>query len=153
MFGSVTDTTMVHVPYKGGAPAMQDLLGSRVDLIFAPVPEALAHIKGAKLRALAVMSAKRTPVLQDVPTMQEAGHAGLELETWIGLLAPAGTPRDIVAKLNATLEKAMAGDLRDRFAEVGLSAAGGTPEQFAASIREDTATYAKLVKTSGMAIQ
>jgi tripartite-type tricarboxylate transporter receptor subunit TctC len=153
MFGTKTETKMVHVAYKGGAPAMQDLLGGRVDLIFAPVPEALPHVKGGKLRALAVMSDRRTPVLQDVPTMQEAGLSGLELDTWIGLLAPAGTPRDIVAKLNATVEKALAGDLRERFAEVGLSAAGGTPEQFAATIREEMATYARLVKASGMAIQ
>jgi tripartite-type tricarboxylate transporter receptor subunit TctC len=141
------------VAYKGGAPAMQDLLGGRVDLIFAPVPEALPHVKGGKLRALAVMSDRRTAVLQDIPTMQEAGLSGLELDTWIGLLAPAGTPRDIVAKLNAAVEKALAGDLRERFAEVGLSAAGGTPEQFAATIREEMATYARLVKASGMAIQ
>jgi tripartite-type tricarboxylate transporter receptor subunit TctC len=153
MFSTKTNTNMVHVAYKGGAPAMQDLLGGRVDLIFAPVPEALPHVKGGKLRALAVMSDRRTPVLQDIPTIQEAGLSGLELDTWIGLLAPAGTPRDIVLKLNAAVEKALAGDLRERFAEVGLSAAGGTPEQFAATIREETGTYAKLVKASGMAIQ
>jgi tripartite-type tricarboxylate transporter receptor subunit TctC len=99
------------------------------------------------------MSDRRTPVLQDVPTMQEAGLSGLELDTWIGLFAPAGTPREIVARLNAAVNKALAGDLRDKFAEVGLSAAGGTPEQFAATIREETATYAKLVKASGMPIQ
>ena len=153
MFSGSTNTKMVHVPYKGGAPAMQDLLGGRVDLIFAPVPEALPHIKGGKLRALAVLSDKRTAVLQDIPTMQEAGHSGLELDTWIGLLAPAGTPRDIVAKLNGAVQAALGGDLRERFAEVGLSAAGGTPDQFAATIRDDMATYARLVKASGMAIQ
>jgi tripartite-type tricarboxylate transporter receptor subunit TctC len=92
-------------------------------------------------------------VLQDIPTMQEAGHAGLELDTWIGLLAPAGTPRDIVARLNGAVQTALGGDLRERFAEVGLSAAGGTPEQFATTIRDDMATYARLVKASGMAIQ
>jgi tripartite-type tricarboxylate transporter receptor subunit TctC len=153
MFANVTHTKMVHVPYKGGAPAMQDLLASRVDLIFAPVPEALPHVRGGKLRALAVMSDKRSGVLPDVPTMQETGHSGLELDTWIGLLAPAGTPREVVTRLNESVQKALAGDLRERFAEVGLSAAGGSPDQLAATIREDMATYSRLVKASGMAIQ
>jgi tripartite-type tricarboxylate transporter receptor subunit TctC len=153
MFSTKTSTTMVHVPYKGGAPAMQDLLAGRVDLIFAPGPVALPHVKGGKLRALAVMSERRTPVLQDIPTMREAGLADLELDTWIALFAPAGTPRDIVMRLNAAVEKALAGELRERFAEVGLTAAGGTPEQLAANIREETATYAKLVKASGMPVQ
>jgi tripartite-type tricarboxylate transporter receptor subunit TctC len=85
--------------------------------------------------------------------MQEAGHSGLELDTWIGLLAPAGTPRDIVAKLNGAVQAALGGDLRERFAEVGLGAAGGTPDEFGATIRDDMATYARLVKASGMAIQ
>ena len=153
MFSSATGTNMVHVPYKGGAPAMADLLAARIDLIFAPVPEALQHVRGGKLRALGVMSPKRTSVLADVPTIEEAGFPGLVLETWIGLLAPAGTPRDIVAKLNNAVQKALGGDLRGRFAEVGLDVAGGTPDQFAATIRADMAVYARLVKESGMTIQ
>ncbi len=153
MFGGATDTKMVHVPYKGGAPAMADLVGGHVDLIFAPVPEALPHIKGGRIRALGVMSAKRSPVLPDVPTMQEAGHSGLVLDTWIGLVAPAGTPRDIITRINGVVQKAISGDLRERFAEVGLDGAGGTPEQFVATIRNDMAMYAKLVKNSGMTPQ
>ena len=153
MFGSATETRMVHVPYKGGAPAMADLLAARVDLIFAPVPEALQHIRGGKLRALGVMSPKRASVLPDVATIQELGFPGLVLDTWIGLVAPAGTPRDVVMKLNNAVQKALGGDLRERFAEVGLDIAGGTPDQFAATIRNDMAVYARLVKESGMAIQ
>ncbi len=153
MFGGATDTKMVHVPYRGGAPAMADLVGGHVDLIFAPVPEALPHIKGGRIRALGVMSAKRSPVLPDVPTMQEAGHSGLVLDTWIGLVAPAGTPSDIITRINGVVQKAISGDLRERFAEVGLDVAGGTPEQFAATIRNDMAMYAKLVKESGMTPQ
>jgi len=153
MFGSATGTKMVHVPYKGGAPAMADLLAQRVDLIFAPVPEALPHIRGGKLRALAVLSPRRTPVLPQVVTMQEAGFPGLVLDTWIGLAAPAATPRDVVMTLNHAVQKALDGDLRARFAEVGLDIAGGTPEQFVATIRSDMALYARLVKESGMAIQ
>ncbi len=132
---------------------MADLVGGHVDLIFAPVPEALPHIKGGRIRALGVMSAKRSPVLPDVPTMQEAGHSGLVLDTWIGLVAPAGTPSDIITRINGVVQKAISGDLRERFAEVGLDVAGGTPEQFAATIRNDMAMYAKLVKESGMTPQ
>ena len=153
MFSSATETKIVYVPYKGGALALADLLAARVDLIFAPVPEALRHIRAGKLRALAVMSLKRASVLPDVPTMQEAGFSGLELDTWIGLVAPAGTPSDIVARLNNEVQKALRGDLRERFAEVGLDIAGGTPDEFAATIRDDIAVYARLVKDSGMAIQ
>ena len=153
MFSGATETKMVHVPYKGGAPAMADLLAARVDLIFAPVPEALQHIRGGKLRALGVMSPKRASVLPDVATVQELGFPGLVLDTWIGLVAPAGTPRDIVMKLNNAVHKALGGDLRERFAEVGLDIAGGTPDRFAATIRNDMAVYARLVKESGMAIQ
>ena len=153
MFSSTTETKMVHVPYKGGAPAMADLLAARVDLIFAPVPEALQHIRGGKLRALGVMSPKRASVLPDVATIQELGFPGLVLDTWIGLAAPAGTPRDVVMKLNNAVQKALGGGLRERFAEVGLDIAGGTPDQFAATIRNDMAVYARLVKESGMAIQ
>jgi len=153
MFSSTTETKMVHVPYKGGAPAMADLLAARVDLIFAPVPEALQHIRGGKLRALGVMSPKRASVLPDVATIQELGFPGLVLDTWIGLAAPAGTPRDVVMKLNNAVQKALGGGLRERFAEVGLDIAGGTPDRFAATIRNDMAVYARLVKESGMAIQ
>ncbi len=153
MFGSATDTKMVQVPYKGGAPAMTDLVGGRVDLMFAAVPEALPHLKGGRIRALGVMSAKRTPVLPDVPTLQEAGHSDLVLDTWIGLVAPAGTPRNIITRINGVVQKAISGDLRERFAGVGLDGTGGTPEQFAATIRNDMALYAKLVKESGMTPQ
>ena len=153
MFSSATETKMVYVPYKGGALALADLLAARVDLIFAPVPEALRHIRAGKLRALAVMSLKRASVLPDVSTMQEAGFSGLELDTWIGLVAPAETPSDIVRRLNNEVQKALRGDLRERFAEVGLDVAGGTPDEFAATIRNDIAVYARLVKDSGMAIQ
>ena len=153
MFSGATETKMVHVPYKGGAPAMVDLLAGRVDMIFVSTPEALQHIRAGKLRALGVMSPNRASVLPDVATMQELGFPALALDTWIGLVAPAGTPRDVVMKLNNAVQKALGGDLRERFAEVGLDIAGGTPDQFAATIRDDIAVYARLVKESGMAIQ
>jgi tripartite-type tricarboxylate transporter receptor subunit TctC len=153
MFTQFTGTSMVHIPYKGGAPAMADLLGGQVDMIFAPVPEALPNISAGKLRALGVMSANRSPILPDVPTLQESGIRGLDLTTWIGLLAPAGTPREIVDKLNAAVQKALASGLREKFSAVGLEAAGGSPEAFAKLIRDDIGTYAKLVKASGMVPQ
>jgi tripartite-type tricarboxylate transporter receptor subunit TctC len=153
MFNQFTGTSMVHIPYKGGAPAMADLLGGQVDMIFAPVPEALANISAGKLRALGVMSSSRSPILPDVPTLQESGIHGLDLTTWIGLLAPAGTPREIVDKLNAAVQKTLASGLREKFSAVGLEAAGGSPESFAKLIRDDIGTYAKLVKASGMVPQ
>jgi tripartite-type tricarboxylate transporter receptor subunit TctC len=151
MFSQITGTTMTHIAYKGGAPALIDLLGGQIDMIFAPVPEALPHIKAGKLRALAVMNSDRSGVLPEVPTMSQAGLKGLELTTWIGLLAPNGTPKDVVYKLNAAVQKALTeGGLKERFSEVGLDTAGGTPEKFAEIVKKDISTYAKLVRASGM---
>ncbi len=154
MFSQATNLAMTHIAYKGGAPALLDLLGGQIDMIFAPVPEALPHIKAGKLRALAVMSAARSGVLPDVPTMSQAGFKGLELTTWIGLFAPDGTPRDTVDALNAAVQKALtSGGLSERFSAIGLDAAGGSPEKFAAVIKADIDTYASLVKASGMTPQ
>lgn len=154
MFGQATGAAMTHVAYKGGAPAMVDLLGGQIDMIFAPVPEAVAHVKGGKLRALAVMSDTRSSVLPEVPTMSQVGIKGLELTTWIGLLAPSGTPRSVVETLNAAVQKALiSGGLGERFAAIGLDTAGGSPEKFAKAIREDIASYSRLVKASGMTPQ
>lgn len=154
MFSQATGLTMTHIAYKGGAPAMVDLLGGQIDMIFAPVPEALPHIKAGKLRGLAVMSANRSGVLPEVPTMSQAGFRGLELTTWIGLLAPSGTPRRIIDELNAAVQKALiSGGLFQRFSAVGLEVAGGSPETFGGVIMADIDTYARLVKASGMVPQ
>jgi tripartite-type tricarboxylate transporter receptor subunit TctC len=153
MFVMMTGVNMVHVPYKGGAPALTDLVGGQVELMFDTVPTAIPFIQAGKLRALAITSVQRSGMLPDVPTMQEAGLKGYNFNGWLGVLAPAGTPKDVVAKLNAEIQKAVSGDLRKRLIELGLEVAVGTPEQFTAFMLEDIAKYAKLVKASGMPLQ
>jgi tripartite-type tricarboxylate transporter receptor subunit TctC len=152
MFIMTTGVNLVHVPYKGAAPALNDLVGGQVDLMFESIPtSAIQFIETGKLRALAVTSPRRSGLLPDVPTMQEAGLKGFEFRTWMGLAAPAGTPRDVIARLNAATNKAIAsGDLRVWLEGLGLEAAGGTPEQFHAFLEKEIEMYAKIVKASGM---
>ncbi len=153
MFIMMTGANMGHVPYKGSAPALTDLVGGQIELMFELVPTAIPFIQSGKLRALAVTSSQPSGMLPGVPTMQEAGIKGYHFIGWLGVLAPAGTPKDIVAKLNAEIQKAIDGDLRKRLIELGLEVAGGTPEQFTAFMHADIAKYAKLVKASGMPLQ
>ena len=153
MFAMMTGVKMGHVPYKGSAPALTDLVGGQIELMFELVPTAIPFIQSGRLRALAVTSGRRSGMLPGVPTMQEAGLGDYVFIGWLGVLAPAGTPRDIVAKLNVEIQKAVDGDLRKRLVELGLEIAGGTPEQFVAFMRDDIAKYAKLVKASGMQLQ
>lgn len=150
MFIVKTGVKIVQVPYKGGAPAVNDLLGGQVEMMFETAPTVIQHIKSGKLRGLAVTTTQRSGMLPDVPTMDEAGVTGFDFRGWIGLVAPAGTLTEIVQKLNAEVQKALGGDLRRRLQEVGLDVAGGTPEQFATFLRDDIAKYETLVKASGM---
>lgn len=150
LFIMKTGVKIVQVPYKGGAPAVNDLLGGQVEMMFETAPTVIQHIKSGKLRGLAVTTTQRSEMLPDVPTMDEAGVTGFDFRGWIGLVAPVGTPTEIVQKLNAEVQKALGGDLRRRLQEVGLVVAGGTPEQFATFLREDIAKYETLVKVSGM---
>jgi tripartite-type tricarboxylate transporter receptor subunit TctC len=150
MFMMKTGTNIMQVPFKGGAPALSALLGGQVDLMFETVPTLVSLVKAGKLRALAVTSTQRLGAMPDVPTMAEAGLKEFDFRGWIGLSAPAGTPRDVVAKLNAGVQRAMTGDLKSKLAELGLDAVGGTPEQFSAFLRDDIARYDALVKASGM---
>jgi tripartite-type tricarboxylate transporter receptor subunit TctC len=151
MFIMRTGVQIVQVPYKGGAPAVTDLLGGQVDLMFETAPTLIQHIKAGKLRGLAVTSLQRSSMLPDMPTMDEAGLKGFDFRGWIGLLAPAGTPDDIVRRLNAAVMAALkAADLSRQLVEVGLDVAGGTPEQFRTFLREDIDKYGTLVKASGM---
>ena len=152
MFIMTTGVNLVHVPYKGAAPALNDLIGGQVDLMFESIPtSAIQFIETGKLRALAVTSPRRSKLLPDVPTMQEAGLKAFEYRTWIGLAAPAGTSRDVIARLNAATNKAIAsGDLRAWLEGQGLEVAGGTPEQFQAFLEKEIELYARIVKASGM---
>lgn len=148
LFAMMTGAKIVHVPYKGGAPAMADLLGGQIDFMFDTAPSSVPMVKAAKVRALAVTSRERSKVFPDLPTMDEAGLKGFELRGWIGLLAPPATPREIVLRLNGEVQKMLGGDLRDRLFNLGLDVAGGTPESFSAFIRDDIARYASIVKAA-----
>lgn len=150
LFKVMAGVQMTHVPYKGSAPAVQDLLGGQVQLMFDNLPSSLPHIKAGKLRALAVTSAQRAPALPDVPTVAEAVLPGFEASSWFGVLAPAGTPAAIVAKLNAEIAKWLASpEAKEKLLSQGANAAGGPPEDFAKHIASETAKWAKVVKESG----
>ena len=142
-----------HVPYKGAAQALTDVISGNVDLYMSSVPTLLGQIKQGKLRALAVTSAKRVDDLPNVPTINESGYKGFDATTWFGLLAPAGTPKDVIAKLNAEFNKALQQpDLRKKLGDEGADPAGGTPEAFAALIRDEITRWGKVVKESGAKI-
>jgi tripartite-type tricarboxylate transporter receptor subunit TctC len=139
-----------HVPYKGANQALTDVMGGQVDIYVASVPTVLGQIRNGKLRPLAVTSAKRIDDLPQTPTVGESGYEGFDAVTWFGFLAPAGTPNDIVMRLNAEFNKALQQpDLRKRLRDEGANPLGGTPEQFAELIREDTVRWGKTVKESG----
>jgi tripartite-type tricarboxylate transporter receptor subunit TctC len=148
LFAMMTGTQIVHVPYKGGPPAMADLLGGQIDFMFDTAPSSVPMVKAGKVRALAVTSRERSKVFPDLPTMDEAGLKGFELRGWIGLMAPAATPAEIITRLNAEVQKMLGGDLRARLLELGLDVAGGTPQDFAAFLRADIARYAAIVKAA-----
>ncbi|MDB5854910.1 MAG: extra-cytoplasmic solute receptor protein [Herminiimonas sp.] len=141
---------MVHVPYKGGAPALTDLLAGHVPLYFANVAEVLPYVKTGKIKLLAVTSAKRIPQLPDVPTIAESGFPDFAVHTWNGLLAPAGTPENVVADLSAHVQAAVKEpDTIKRLEALGISPVGDTPATFAASIRHDLEMWGSAVKLSG----
>ena len=145
-----TQTFMVHIPYKGTAPSLTALIAGEVELSFANIPAVQAHLKSGRLRALATTGARRDPQLPEVPTMKEAGVAGLDVTVWYGLLAPAGTPREIVNALAAATARATRdGELRKRMLEQGADPVGSTPEEFARLLREEVARWGEVVKVSG----
>ncbi|RST48515.1 tripartite tricarboxylate transporter substrate binding protein [Variovorax sp. DXTD-1] len=153
MLNSMAGISLQHVPYKGVAPALNDVLGGQLPIVFASLPSALSHIKAGKLRALAVSGDKRSPVLPDVPTIAEAvpGYNGT---LWIGLFAPAGVPADVLATLQDATRKALAAkDLRDKLDQQGVEiAAPTTPDQFSKLLQDDLAKWARIVKASGAAV-
>lgn len=142
---------IVHVPYKGVETAMKAMLGGQVDLVVIGVPPTLAQIRAGKLRPLAVLGRERVAALPDVPTAAEAGFAGLEVDTWYGVLAPAATPRPIIDRLNRELAAALASaDLRERLAAVGIEPLGGSPERFREFLAAETIKWAKVVRDAGL---
>lgn len=152
-FSTTTGVELLHVPYKGSAPLTTDLLGGQVDMSFDTLTPLVQHIKAGKLRALAVTTAKRSSTLPDVPTLAEAGMKDFDQGTWFGILAPAATPAEVVARLNAEMVKIIQSpEFRKRMEEIGAEPVGDSPAQMAAQIKDDTAKYAKLVKDAKVAI-
>ncbi|MBF6631755.1 MAG: tripartite tricarboxylate transporter substrate binding protein [Comamonas sp.] len=150
MFETRTHAPMLHVPYKGGAPAINDTLAGNVDMLFAVLPEALPHIQSGKLHALGLMSPQRSALLPHVPTMVESGYADLNLSAWVALLAPAKTPADIVAKLNQAVHTLLQSDVKDKLASSGMEPVASTPEALKAMIASDLKLHAELVKAAGL---
>jgi tripartite-type tricarboxylate transporter receptor subunit TctC len=144
---------MVHVPYKGAQAVIADLLGGHVEMYFNPLPSARGYLKSntEKVTPLAVTSIKRSPLLPDVPTLDELGMKGFDVNSWYGLCAPGGTPKEILTKLSAEVSRAVAGPhLPDRLRNLGMNPLGTTPEQFAAQIRAESAVWAKIIKEQGI---
>ena len=154
LFKSMTGVDMVHVPYKGSGPAVVDLLGGQVEMMFDNLPSSAPQIKAGKLRPLGVTSKERSPTLPDVPTIAEAGVPGYEALSWFGVLVPAGTRDAIVAKLQNEIAKALADPaMRERFAELGAVPVGGTSAEFADLITAETAKWAKVVQDAGIKLE
>ena len=150
MFTQLTGTDIVHIPYKGSAPAITDLLAGQTNMMFDNIPSALPHIKSGKLRAIATTGAKRDPALPDLPTVAESGVKGYESGVWFGIMVPAATPRDIVMKLNAAaVQAAKAPEFVKRMRDLGYNIIPGTPEQMASMLKEEVARWAPIVKASG----
>jgi tripartite-type tricarboxylate transporter receptor subunit TctC len=150
LFATMADVKLTAVPYKGVAPAVTDLLGGHVALMFCPMASVVGQVRGGNLRALAVTGAKRSPLFPDVPTVAEAGLPGYAAELHYGLVAPAGTPPDIIARLNAALNDALADDdIRNRLAADGTETLPGTPEAYAADIADEEAKWSAIIKQTG----
>lgn len=150
LFKTVAGVEMVHLPYKGAAPALTDLLGGQVSLGFVSLPAALPYVKTEKLRALGVTASKRSAVAPEVPTIAESGLPGYEVENWYGVLAPPGTPKEIVTKLNTEIIKLLqTQDIKERLNNQGFEILQSSPEQFVAFIKTELVKWAKVVKLSG----
>jgi tripartite-type tricarboxylate transporter receptor subunit TctC len=148
---TTANVDVVHVPYKGNAPALTDLLGGQVTMMFDTITTALPHVKSGKLRALAVTSPKRSPLAPDIPTMIEAGLPDFDISAWYVMFAPAGTPKDVMARLNAEVNKAIADpDVRRTLGEQGVEFTGGTPEDADRFVRGEVERWSRIIKTKGM---
>ena len=151
LFKSVTGAPVTHVPYKGSGPAVADLVGGRVQIMFDAAPSLIAHIRAGKLRVLAAASAERNRLLPEVPTFAELGHARVAVSLWYGLLAPAATPAAIVTRLNAEVAKILqSAEVREKLAAQGAEPMPGTPQAFASFMREEMAKWAPVVKQAGV---
>jgi tripartite-type tricarboxylate transporter receptor subunit TctC len=151
LFNILTGAKLTHIPYKGVNLAMQDVIAGRIDFVVIGVPAAAPHVRSGKLRALAVIAPQRLPALPEVPTVAEAGLPGFEVTTWYGILAPAGTPRPIIARLNAELVKAMhSTEMKERLAGIGTDPVTSTPEEFAAYIQAEIGKWGDVIRKANL---
>lgn len=150
LFQKMAGIKLTHIPYKGAAQAATDVIGGQVELYLSSVPTLIGHIKGGKMRAIAVTSLKRVDDIPQVPTIAESGYKGFDTATWFGFVAPAGTPKDIVVRLNMEINKVLASDdVKKKLSDQGADMMGGSPEQFGALIKSDLARWAPVIKESG----
>ncbi len=150
LFNSLAGVKTVHVPYKGAAQGLNDLVGGRLQLSFDNIPPAIPHVRSGKLRALAVTAARRSPLLPELPTVAEAGLPGFDVSAWFGLLVPAATPRVAVQRLHAETARALREPAtRERLERLGFEVVGSTPEEFAALIRSDAVRWSRIIRESG----
>jgi len=150
LFKAMAGVQMVHVPYKGAGPAMQDLIGGRIQLMFDNLASSLAQMRAGKVKALAVTTAKRSSLAPELPTIAESGLPGFDISTWFGVFSPGGTPRDVVQRLHDELVKALADPaVRETMLKLGAEPVGSTPAEFAAYIRSEARKYAEVIKASG----
>lgn len=154
LFKAQTGTFVTHIPYRGGGPAQQDLLGGQVEMMFLSAVLAQPHVKAGKLRALAQTGAQRVPAYADTPTVAESGYRGFEVNSWVGLLAPAGTPRSVVDRLQTEVRKIVADPAFDqRLREQGLTGIAGTPEQFVLALRAEQDKWTRLVRERSLSLE
>jgi tripartite-type tricarboxylate transporter receptor subunit TctC len=147
----MTGTSITHIPYKGSAPAVTDLLAGQVDMMFDNTPNVLPHVRAGKLKAIAVSSKTRSSLAPEVPTLDEAGVPGYDVTVWFGILTVAGTPRDIVQRLNTGIVKILtSAEVRERFGKSGVDVVAGTPEQFSAFLKSEVARWAKVVQDANI---
>ena len=150
LFKSMAGVDMAHIPYKGAAPAMQDLVAGQVQLMFDNWSSSRGQVQAGKIRALAVTTAKRSALAPDLPTIAESGLPGFDISTWFGIFAPAGTPKPALDRLHAEFTKALAApDVREKMTNLGAEPVGNAPEEFAAYIRAEAEKYARVIKASG----
>ena len=154
LLGTLAGATFTHIPYKGDAPAMTELMGGRIVASVNSLPGALGQIRGGRVRSIGISSAQRVPVLPDVPTFAEQGYPDAVTATWFGLIVRSGTPRDVVAKLNSEFNAALAlPDVREKLGDRGMTPVGGSSESFTAFIRSETDRWSKVVKARGIKIE
>lgn len=153
LFKTMSKTYMTHIPYRGSAPVVADLIAGQVDVMFDNLPNVIQHVKSGRMKALAVSGPKRSAAAPEVPTVAESGVPGFEVTVWFGVLAPAGVPRDIIQRLNAEITKIInAPEVTDRFLKLGVEPRPGTPEQFGDMIKSEVARWAKVIKDAGIKV-